>query len=56
MGARAPRVRIAVTAFAGQREREQTAAAGFDRHVVKPFDPVQFVRLVEELLTGPVAS
>jgi signal transduction histidine kinase/ActR/RegA family two-component response regulator len=50
LGPRAPRVAIAVTAFAGEREREKSAAAGFHHHVAKPFDSVALVRLVEELL------
>jgi signal transduction histidine kinase len=50
LGTRAPRVNIAVTAFGGQRERERTAAAGFQRHITKPFDPVELVKTVESLL------
>ena len=50
LGPRAPRVAIALTAFAGERDRERAAAAGFHRHVSKPFDPVALVRLVEDLL------
>ena len=50
LGPRAPRVAIAVTAFAGEREREKTAAAGFHHHVAKPFDSVALVRLVGDLL------
>ena len=50
LGPRAPRAAVAVTAFAGERDRQRTAAAGYDRHVAKPFDPVALVHVVEELL------
>jgi signal transduction histidine kinase len=50
LGARAPRAAVAVTAFAAERDRRTTAAAGFDRHIAKPFDPVALVHVVEELL------
>jgi CheY-like chemotaxis protein len=50
LGPRAPRAAIAVTAFAAERDRQTTAAAGFDRHIAKPFDPVALVHVVEELL------
>jgi CheY-like chemotaxis protein len=57
LGPRAPRVAIALTAFAGERDREKVAAAGFHRHVPKPFDPVALVRLVEDLLEpGQIAA
>ena len=57
LGQRAPRVAIAVTALAGERDRERAAAAGFHRHVAKPFDAVALVRLVEDLLAaGPTAA
>jgi signal transduction histidine kinase len=50
LGPRAPRVSIAVTAFASDGEREKSTAAGFDRHVTKPFDPVELVKMVQTLL------
>ena len=50
LGPRTPRVALALTAFAGERERQQTAAAGFDRHIAKPFDPLALVSILEELL------
>jgi signal transduction histidine kinase len=50
LGPRAPRAAVAVTAFAAERDRQTTAAAGFDRHIAKPFDPVALVHVVEELL------
>jgi signal transduction histidine kinase/ActR/RegA family two-component response regulator len=45
-----PRVKIALTAFAGPRDRERSAAAGFDRHLSKPVDPESLVRIVRDLL------
>ena len=55
LGPRAPRAAIAVTAFAADRDRQLTAAAGYDRHIPKPFDPVALVHVVEELLQLPPA-
>jgi signal transduction histidine kinase len=55
LGLRAPRAAIAVTAFAADRDRQLTAAAGYDRHISKPFDPVALVHVVEELLQLPPA-
>jgi signal transduction histidine kinase len=53
LGPLAPRAAIAVTAFAADRDRQLTAAAGYDRHIPKPFDPVALVHVVEELLQLP---
>jgi len=50
LGPRAPRVRVALSAFAGPGDRERAIAAGFHRHVAKPVDPRALVRLIEELL------
>ena len=50
LGSRSPRAAVAVTAFAAERDRQATAAAGFDRHIAKPFDPVALVHVLEELL------
>lgn len=50
LGPRTPRAAIALTAFGGERERQQTAAAGFDRHLAKPFDPLALIEILEELL------
>ena len=44
LGLRAPRAAIAVTAFAADRDRQLTAAAGYDRHISKPFNPVARAR------------
>jgi signal transduction histidine kinase/ActR/RegA family two-component response regulator len=50
LGDRAPRVRVALTAFAGERDREQALEAGYQRHIPKPFDPATLIGIVEELL------
>jgi CheY-like chemotaxis protein len=50
LGHRAPRVRVALTAFAGERDREQALEAGYQRHIPKPFDPATLIGIVEELL------
>jgi signal transduction histidine kinase/ActR/RegA family two-component response regulator len=52
LGPRSPRAAVALTAFAGEADRERAAAAGFHRHVAKPFDPVSLVTIVEDLLGG----
>ena len=49
-GERAPRVRIALSAFAAPRDREHALAAGFQRHVAKPVDPHGLIKLLEEML------
>jgi CheY-like chemotaxis protein len=51
-GAAAPRAAIAVTAQATRADRERALAAGFDRHVAKPFDPKTLIELVLEVLAG----
>ncbi|HYE86097.1 MAG TPA: PAS domain S-box protein [Vicinamibacterales bacterium] len=40
---------IAVTGWGQADDRNRTAAAGFDAHLVKPIDPSEVVRLVESL-------
>ena len=55
LGTRAPRAKVALTAFAGPVERDKALEAGFQRHVVKPFDPVVLVKVLRELL-APGAS
>jgi signal transduction histidine kinase/ActR/RegA family two-component response regulator len=50
LGHRAPRVRVALTAFAGERDRNRAFEAGYHRHLAKPFDPAGLIRLLEELL------
>jgi len=50
LGARAPRVAVALTADEDTRAR--AATAGFQRHVAKPFEPDTVVRLLEDLLAS----
>ena len=50
LGSRAPRVRIALTAFAGPADSERAIEAGFQRHISKPFDPIALVALLEQML------
>ncbi|MEO6238838.1 MAG: ATP-binding protein [Vicinamibacterales bacterium] len=52
LGADAPHVTIALTAYAGERDRELSAAAGFQRHVAKPLDPGLLVQMVREMIAG----
>ena len=46
LGPDAPRARIALTAYAADRDRARAAAAGFQRHLGKPFDPLALVEVV----------
>jgi CheY-like chemotaxis protein len=56
LGTDAPRVNVALTAFAGPRDHERSVEAGFQRHVTKPFDPAEFVRMLAELLNQPASA
>ena len=49
LGSRSPRIAVALTAFAGGRDRQRILAAGFQRHVSKPFDPALLVQTLREL-------
>ena len=55
VGADAPAVAIALTAYASARDRERVLAAGYRRHLAKPFDPLALVDVVTELLALPGA-
>jgi signal transduction histidine kinase/ActR/RegA family two-component response regulator len=50
LGERTPRVLVALSAFAAPGHHERSVAAGFQRHIVKPVDPLTLVRLVADLL------
>jgi PAS domain S-box-containing protein len=41
---------IALTAYARASDRERTLGAGFNKHVIKPVDPVELVQIVAGLL------
>jgi signal transduction histidine kinase/ActR/RegA family two-component response regulator len=52
LGPRAPRVRVAVSAYGGVADRDRSVEAGFQRHLPKPIDPVGLVTILEQLLEG----
>jgi signal transduction histidine kinase/ActR/RegA family two-component response regulator len=52
LGNQAPRVRVALSAFAGPGDREAALSAGFQRHVAKPVDPGELVAVLREMLEG----
>jgi CheY-like chemotaxis protein/two-component sensor histidine kinase len=43
---------IALTAYAGELDRQQAEAAGFQRHVAKPIEPEVVVAIVVELVSS----
>jgi signal transduction histidine kinase/ActR/RegA family two-component response regulator len=49
LGTEGPRARIALTAFAAEKDRERALAAGYQRHMAKPFDPAALVDALEEM-------
>jgi signal transduction histidine kinase/ActR/RegA family two-component response regulator len=50
LGSNAPRVRLALSAFAAPVDRERSLQAGFHRHLAKPIDPAVLVRMLDEML------
>ena len=42
-------VLIAVTGLAGDEDRQQARAAGFEHHVAKPYEPAALLRLIGQL-------
>jgi signal transduction histidine kinase/ActR/RegA family two-component response regulator len=50
LGDRMPRVLIALSAFAAPGDHERSVAAGFQRHIVKPVDPLRLVRVLADML------
>lgn len=40
---------VALTGWGQPRDRERSAAAGFDHHLVKPFDPQEIAMLIETI-------
>ena len=47
-----PQATIALSAFAGPRDRQLSAEAGFDRHVSKPFDSHALIEMLRDLLSA----
>jgi len=47
---------IAVTGRAGEEDRQQARAAGFEHHVAKPYDPVALLGLIGQLSGRPDRS
>ncbi|MEG4589856.1 PAS domain-containing protein [Microcoleus sp. MOSTC5] len=43
---------IALTAYAGEMDRQQAIAAGFQRHLAKPVDPEAVVAIITKLLSS----
>jgi hypothetical protein len=41
---------VALTAYAGEINQQQALAAGFQRHLSKPFEPVELVAAIAALL------
>ena len=50
LGAAAPRVSVALSAYAAPADRERSVAAGFQWHVAKPFDASDLVETLSDLL------
>jgi two-component system OmpR family response regulator len=44
---------IAVTGRAGEADRQQARAAGFEHHVAKPYQPGELLRLIGQLSRSP---
>jgi CheY-like chemotaxis protein len=56
LGPAVPRARIALTAFAGERDRERAFDAGYHRHIAKPFDPATLIGMLQDLLAQDSAT
>jgi signal transduction histidine kinase/ActR/RegA family two-component response regulator len=52
----APRLALALSAYASPLDRERAIAAGFDHHIAKPIDPDLLVQAVHRLLTARPAA
>ena len=55
LGPEAPRIAVALSAYAAAADRERSLAAGFQWHIAKPFDPANLVEKLHDLLkeAGP---
>ena len=47
-----PMIAIALTAYAGEIDQQQSLAAGFQRHLTKPIDPDTLIATISELLAA----
>jgi|tagenome__1003787_1003787.scaffolds.fasta_scaffold19781776_1 CheY-like chemotaxis protein len=47
---------IALTGYGRESDRQRTRDAGFDLHLVKPVEPLELKRLLEDWAAGPSAS
>jgi CheY-like chemotaxis protein len=47
-GPQAVRLAIAMTGFAQASDRNKSESAGFQHHLVKPFDPEELIRILKE--------
>jgi CheY-like chemotaxis protein len=54
LGPDAPRVKVALTAFASAGDRDRAIDAGFQRHISKPVDPLSLVDILEQMLSSRV--
>jgi CheY-like chemotaxis protein len=50
MSQQKPILSVALTAYAGESDRHQTLAAGFQRHVSKPIEPELLVQTIVSLI------
>ena len=50
LGPEGPRVRIALSAFAGPQAQERSTDSGYHRHIPKPFDPAALVATIQGML------
>ena len=55
LGAQAPRLAIALTAYAGEQDRRRAFAAGFQHHVAKPIDPLAVTEMIGHLFSAGTA-
>jgi signal transduction histidine kinase/CheY-like chemotaxis protein len=56
LGTDGPEAAVALTAYAGERDRRRTLSAGYQRHLAKPFDPLALVDVICELLAEPAGG
>ena len=47
---------VAVTAYAATSDRDRALAAGFDRHIAKPFEPAALIEAIDALLESQAES